>query len=108
MGRGYKNTEVEANDTIETSGQEQLILLPTFSSELVETLHSNENIKEVYFIKDGSYSFRSFVANDGIMYTRCYEALEDLKGGILGAKKILIGYPECMVTNKVSRDTILK
>jgi hypothetical protein len=42
------------------------------------------------------------------MYTRCYEALEDLKGGILGAKKILIGYPECMVTNKVSRDTILK
>lgn len=107
MGRGYKNTEVEVSDTIETSG-EQLILLPTFSEELIQTLQAKENIKEVYFIKDGSYSLRAFVAHDGLTYTRCYEALENLKGGISGAKKILIGYPECMVTNKVSRDTILK
>lgn len=107
MGRGNKSSDLETT-TMEETTVEPLVLLPSFSEDLVNTLRVKSSITEVYFIKDGTYSFRATTASDGKTYTRCYEALENLKGGISGAKKILIGVPETLVTQTVSRDTILK
>jgi len=109
MARGNKSSDLETTTMEETTTTiEPLVLLPSFSEDLVNTLRVKSNITEVYFIKDGTYSFRATTASDGKLYTRCFEALENLKGGISGAKKILIGVPETLVTQTVSRDTILK